>query len=443
MRLRYAAASDVGLIRSGNEDSFIARDDLFVVCDGMGGARAGEVASATACATIAALDPGSAGREDLHRVVFEANKAVIQKGAGDPQLQGMGTTMTAAFRTGPATLALAHVGDSRAYLLRDQALHQLTEDHSLVAELVRQGRLTPEQAAVHPHRSVITRALGIEPETVPDLFQLAVKPGDRLLLCSDGLSGMIDDEAIERILGEGDDPAAVTAALVDAALQNGGEDNVTVVAVLVEEGDGAEGMPSGAGAAEAGTPADEAGEASGWGARRPSLPGGERFRDAGRRLRGGAGTIAGSVTGAGGTSRPGRRTALIWAAAVSGLLLLAVVGFVVFNSSVYYVGTQDGRVALFNGVPYELFGLELYDVVEVTRAEYDAQADHLQERIDSHELVSKEEGQRFIRRLFVEEPAPDAQTEPTAGSNGVGGAASTTTFGGAGAETPATSTTQN
>ena len=429
MRLRYAAATDVGLIRSGNEDSFIARDDLFVVCDGMGGARAGEVASATACETIGALDPGSAGREELNRIVFEANKAVIQKGAGDPQLQGMGTTMTAAFRTGPGSLALAHVGDSRAYLLRNQALHQLTQDHSLVGELVRQGRLTPEQAAVHPHRSVITRAIGIEPETLPDLFQLTLETGDRLLLCSDGLSGMVDDQAIERILGEGDDPAAVAAALVDAALQNGGEDNVTVVVVLAEEGEGSVGIPAGAGATETGAE-ESSGRGRGWGPG-SAMPGGKHFREAGRRLRGGAAAVAGNVPGVRGTSpgggssggRSGGRTLLIWGGAVLGALFLGVVAFAIFNSSVYYVGTQDGRVALFNGVPYRLFGAELYDVVEVTRAEYGAQPDHLQQRIASHELVSKEEGQRFIRQLF-EQPATDGAPSTTLGAAGEG---STTT----------------
>ncbi len=439
MRLRYAAATDVGLIRSGNEDSFIARDDLFVVCDGMGGARAGEVASATACETIAALDPGSADREDLHRIVFEANKAVIQKGAGDPQLQGMGTTMTAAFRTGPENLALAHIGDSRAYLLRNQALHQLTQDHSLVAELVRQGRLTPEQAAVHPHRSVITRAIGIEPETLPDLFQLTLEPGDRLLLCSDGLSGMVDDQGIERILGEGDDPAAVAAALVDAALQNGGEDNVTVVVVLAEEGEGAVGTPAGAGATKTG--AEVSGRGTGWGPRRSAIPGGERFREAGRRLRGGATAVADNVPGVRGTPRSGGRTTLIWGGAVLGVLLLGAVAFAVFNSSVYYVGSQDGRVALFNGVPYKVFGTELYDVVEVTRAEYGAQPDHLQERIDSHELVSKEEGQRFIRQLFVGQPAADGAPSTAPGATG-NGSVSTTSLAGSGAAGLSTSTTQ-
>lgn len=246
MRLRAGVASDRGLVRPANEDSFFLRPGLYAVSDGMGGARAGEVASQMACFGLMGIDPVSAGPAELSGVVVSINRAITGRSAADNALMGMGTTLTAALiRDG--RLILAHVGDSRAYLLRQGGLTQLTEDHSWVGEMVRRGELTPAQAAVHPHRSVITRALGTEAEVVPDVSETPVAPGDRLLLCSDGLSGMVTDEAIAGVLRSGGEPQGVAEELVRAALAGGGEDNITVVVVdVLEDAEEAETAQEGA-----------------------------------------------------------------------------------------------------------------------------------------------------------------------------------------------------
>ena len=190
MRLEYAAASDVGLVRNQNEDSFVAGDGLFAVCDGMGGARGGEVASEAACRALLALPAEAVDAERLGDTIAEANTSIFSRSLVEPGLHGMGTTLTTAL-AGDESLLIGHVGDSRAYLWRAGRLRQVTQDHSLVGEMVRSGQLTPDQAAIHPYRSVITRALGTEASVQPDIFELPVEAGDRLLLCSDGLSGML------------------------------------------------------------------------------------------------------------------------------------------------------------------------------------------------------------------------------------------------------------
>ena len=211
---------------------FSLRPGLYAVCDGMGGARAGEVASQMACLGLLSVDPASAGTEELRQAIVKANTAIIERSTTQGELLGMGTTMTAALIVDDV-LFVAHVGDSRAYLLHEGKLEQVTADHSWVGEMVRRGELTPEQAARHPHRSVITRALGTDMILEPDLLESHVEPGDRVLICSDGLTGMVDDETIQELLSAGADAQATAQALVDAALENGGEDNVTVVVVEI------------------------------------------------------------------------------------------------------------------------------------------------------------------------------------------------------------------
>ena len=236
MGLRAGVASDRGLVRTANEDSFFLREGLYAVCDGMGGARGGEVASQMACLGLLGVNPASAGKRELQDAVESANRAIVHRSAGEDHLMGMGTTMTAALITGKQ-LTLAHVGDSRAYLLREADLTQLTEDHSWVAEMVRRGDLTPAQAAVHPHRSVITRALGTDGEVEPDITQMEVTVGDRILLCSDGLTGMIGDTDILEILAANENAQTTAEMLIRAALEGGGEDNITVIVIDVTEGD--------------------------------------------------------------------------------------------------------------------------------------------------------------------------------------------------------------
>ncbi len=233
MRLRAGVASDCGLVRPANEDSFLLRPGLYAVCDGMGGARAGEVASQMACLGLVGLDPASAGEEDLRRAIVSTNKAITGRSASEEHLLGMGTTITVAL-VKQESLIVAHVGDSRAYVVHAGELAQVTDDHSWVGEMVRRGEITLAQAAVHPHRSVITRALGTDGDVIPDTTEVPLVPGDRLLLCSDGLTGMVTDQLIEELLQQGDDPQETADALVLAALAGGGEDNVTAIVVHVE-----------------------------------------------------------------------------------------------------------------------------------------------------------------------------------------------------------------
>ena len=226
-------------MRQTNEDSYLLRWGLYAVCDGMGGARAGEIASEMACRGLLEVDPLTADGPALVEAVKEINRAIAERSGQDTSLLGMGTTLTAAL-AGPDKITLVHVGDSRAYLLHEGRLRQLTEDHSWVAEMIRRGELTPAEAAIHPHRSVITKALGTERELSPDLVETEVRPGDRLMLCSDGLTGMVFDPEIEEALNQ--DLGAQEAAdfLAAAALAAGGEDNVTVIVVDVHadaEGD--------------------------------------------------------------------------------------------------------------------------------------------------------------------------------------------------------------
>jgi protein phosphatase len=238
VKLVVAGVTDVGRLRDGNEDSFVVdeRLPLFAVADGMGGHRGGEVASATA---IEALRAAFAGGRAINDAVKAANVAVIEKASNDPDLAGMGTTMTATTPVGGSALLIAHVGDSRAYRLRDGAIERLTEDHSLVEELVREGRLTEEQAESHPQRAIITRALGVDEDVAVDLYTVDVNAGDRILLCSDGLTTMLRDREIEGIARQEPDPRLAANRLVEAANEAGGEDNITVVVLDVTEVDDA------------------------------------------------------------------------------------------------------------------------------------------------------------------------------------------------------------
>lgn len=236
MSLMWGARSDVGCVRSHNEDSYLVASPLFAVCDGMGGHAAGEVASSLAVETIAKLSPGEADAARLAAAVEAANTAIIEaaaKGIGRP---GMGCTATVAYIEGN-TMAIAHVGDSRAYLMHEGVLTRITHDHSYVEELVDAGEITADEARVHPNRSVITRALGSDPAMYADHFQLNIEQGDRLILCSDGLSSMIPDSEIENIAAKSSTAQMCTDNLVDAALAAGGADNVSVVVVdVVDDG---------------------------------------------------------------------------------------------------------------------------------------------------------------------------------------------------------------
>ncbi|MGN0034985.1 MAG: Stp1/IreP family PP2C-type Ser/Thr phosphatase, partial [Coriobacteriales bacterium] len=230
--LSYGSRTDVGLVREHNEDSLVARPPLFAVADGMGGHEAGEIASEIAIETLVSQAPPTPDAKELGNAVVAANHAVMAASANGIGKPGMGTTLTAAILKGDE-LAIAQVGDSRAYLLHAGQLQQLTRDHSYVADLVEQGEITEEEARWHPQRSVITRALGGDENMVPDLYELNVERGDRLLLCSDGLYGMVTDERMQAILEEHPDPQEATDALVEEAKLEGGHDNITAVVVNI------------------------------------------------------------------------------------------------------------------------------------------------------------------------------------------------------------------
>jgi protein phosphatase len=241
MRLAVFGASDTGRSRAGNEDRFHAGTTLFAVADGLGGHAAGEVASALAIEAIVELDGRSfpapdQARQALVEAMATAHRSVVREAASEPAWQGMGTTLTALLVEG-GRAHLAHVGDSRAHLLRDRGpVRQLTHDHTVVAELVRSGRLRPELAASHPERGVLTQAIGLGRVVlveVPDPVSLAV--GDQLLLCTDGLTGVVDDDQITELLSTRAQPESACLALIDAANAAGGPDNITVVLLRADQ----------------------------------------------------------------------------------------------------------------------------------------------------------------------------------------------------------------
>ena len=222
--------TDPGRKRRRNEDDYVVEPPLFAIADGMGGAQAGELASSLAAGAVRD-DEGAVGSGERHvtELIQEANRRVYQRSSEDAAASGMGTTLTVAL-VEDGTVAFGHVGDSRAYLIRDGKLEQLTEDHSLVAELVRSGKLSPEEAETHPQRSVLTRALGTDPDVDVDTFSIQTQPGDLFMLCSDGLTSMVEDEVILRTVEKHrDDLQAAAKALIRAANKGGGEDNITVV----------------------------------------------------------------------------------------------------------------------------------------------------------------------------------------------------------------------
>lgn len=236
---RTAGVSDTGRRRMRNEDALVLRPPLFAVADGMGGARAGEIAARLAAGALEEASTTETGEKAVASFIEEANRRIWERSLADPATTGMGTTVTAALVDAAGeTVTIGHVGDSRAYRLRGAALAQLSTDHSLVAELVQSGVLTPEEAERHPQRSAITRALGTEPAVEVEVQTLAGEIGDLFLLCSDGLSVMLgDDEIAAAIEGAERDPQAAGEALVAAANAHGGEDNITVVLFELVEGE--------------------------------------------------------------------------------------------------------------------------------------------------------------------------------------------------------------
>jgi len=325
LHVLIGAATDVGRVRDHNEDAYLVDDrlGLFAVADGMGGHQAGEVASAIA---LEALRAAVTSGEGIRDAVTSANDAVYEKSTTDDRLRGMGTTLTAGTLAAGDTLLLGHVGDSRAYALRDHQLERLTTDHSLVEELIQAGELTEEQAEHDPRRSMITRALGIEPTVEVDLYPIQVHDGDRLLLCSDGLTGMVSEDDIEEVLTEERDPNQAARRLIDMANAGGGIDNITVLIVdLVDAESATAALPivtDDQPAAPEAPPAEEPVDAEPSAARRP------RTRGRGR-----------------------LRRVLLWALPVVVVLGVAFGIVDYYAHHTYFVGNDGGRVAVFQGRP--------------------------------------------------------------------------------------------
>ena len=241
MLARYTGVTDPGRRRRRNEDAYVCVPPLFAIADGMGGAQAGEVASGLAAAVLEEATGDERGEDRVASLIQEANRRVYLRSSEDATTSGMGTTMTVALvDDSDGTIAFGHVGDSRAYRVRGGELEQLTDDHSLVGELVRGGRLSPEEAETHPQRSVITRALGTEPDVDIDTFTVDAEPDDIYLLCSDGLTDMISAHEILGLVKAGGDLDDIARGLVNAANVGGGEDNITVVLFQIDGAEGGE-----------------------------------------------------------------------------------------------------------------------------------------------------------------------------------------------------------
>lgn len=309
----YGSRTDVGYVREHNEDNLLVAPPLYAVCDGMGGHEGGEVASEIAVNTLARCAPAELDAEGLGHAVEEANLAVIQGARDGIGKEGMGTTCTAAMLEGEK-LVVAQVGDSRAYLLHNGVLQQITRDHSVVADLVESGEISASEARTHQWRSYITRALGLDPYMQADLYEINVALGDRLMLCSDGLYSMVPDAGISEILQTVANPQDAADCLVDEALAGGGADNITVVVVDV----------------------------TGYSPQKT------------RKI-----------------VRRGKLTAALIIALMLAIIGIGIAAFGVWMNTSAYLGEQDGKVAIYRGVQGDFFGVQFSSLEEVTDIDLD------------------------------------------------------------------------
>ena len=401
-----AYATDTGRQRSANEDSVFVRAPLFVIADGMGGARAGEVASKTVVDAFDRPLPEAPPERVLRETIEGANRTVYSLANKDPNLSGMGTTTTAAILDESSDeVAIGHVGDSRAYRLRGGKVERLTRDHSLVEEMRRKGQLTEAQAEDHPQRSIITRALGPEPEVEVDLQTVPAQAGDIFLLCSDGLTTMLDDEHVERLLARATSMPNAVRALVDEANRAGGRDNISVIAFKVV--DAAEPALDAEGATLIGSSAEEAGLTATEVRRRAAA-------DASRQRREQAAS----------SRRPGRRRKIV--KRVGGLLaLLVVIGAIVFGATyglhhTWFLGTDDaGRVTLYRGVPYELpFGVKLYTEQYSSPVQTESLPERRKDAVTGQSVRSRDDAVKLLEEIERGQGVSEATTTST-GAGGV------------------------
>jgi protein phosphatase len=409
--LRAGGATDTGLVRAHNEDRYLADERLFAVADGVGGHKAGEVASQTAVETLQRefTEPTTGALIDA---VKTANRTVWNLAETNSDQRGMGTTLTALALVDDGDeerLAIVNVGDSRAYLLQQGQLEQLTEDHSLVEQLVREGQLTPEEAQVHPQRSIITRALGLDPEVEVDSWELTPYKGDRLLLCSDGLTNEVSDEQIATTLRTVSDPEEAATQLVNEARDHGGSDNITCVVVdVVDDGERAE-LASAALAAEpppppasSATPARAAGptEDDDAGAARATMapPRVEPERPA--------------PTG----PKPRRFTWRVFAFLVAVVVVIAAGLAAVdwYARHTYYVGLDNGQVAIFKGRPGGLLWFKPTLDRRTSMTEQEVPPSRLPDVKAGKEEATRAEAQRYVNALRQEAAAQTTTTAPPA-----------------------------
>jgi protein phosphatase len=415
--LRWGGATHVGRVRSTNDDNYMARDDvgLWAVADGMGGHRGGDVASAIACET---LGHSFSDRtvDGLIDAIERANEAVYETAAGDPELTGMGTTMVALAvvdEHGDEVLAIANVGDSRVYRYTAGQLEQLTDDHSLVADLVREGTLSPEEAAVHPQRNIVTRALGVNDRVPVDTLTVDPAVGDRYLLCSDGLFNEVAEAGIAAVLRHVDDPAEAADQLVRLAVEGGGRDNVTVVVVDVVDDGGRAGAASDALAVGAASGLAGRADPTGVAGTDDGSAGGGVALDA---LEATNGSHDGTGRGEAIRTRPpGRR--LTWRVLLFSLILLALVGGAFatiqwYGRSTYFVGFEGDRVAIFKGRPGGVLWLNplLEETTDIERSH--VPADTRDDLDAGKEQSSLGDAHRYVDRLSVraDELAADTTT---------------------------------
>lgn len=424
LTLRYAARSDVGLVRSNNQDSAYAGPHLLAVADGMGGHAGGDVASRLAIAALAPLDRTEHGPEealtDLEHTVERARQDLVRVSDADPELVGMGTTVTALLHTG-TTLVMAHLGDSRAYLLREGRLTQVTVDHTFVQHLVDTGRISPEEAEHHPQRNVVMRVLGdFDVDLTPDMSVREARAGDRWLLCSDGLSGFVSPEQITEVLTETAAPDEAADLLITLSMTAGSTDNITVVvADVVEDGDAA---PATEGATSA--PVE--------GATVPQVVGAAATGELPAVLQNPpedpvdpAPTEQGAVDDdpddadddADDDARPARKRHP-WITVLVVLVVLGGVGYGLWRAygwtqQQYYVGVADGEVAVFQGIPASAGPLTLSTPVELTGTPVSDLPDYWADRLDGSIRASSEAEARERADRLIAEAAPEPTPSPT------------------------------
>ncbi len=426
MKLVVGATTDVGQVRDGNEDRFLVEVGLrlFAVADGMGGHQAGEVASTTA---IEALRASIAAGRPLDDAIVEANRAVYEKAGTDDAFTGMGTTLTAIAVGSERAVVVGHVGDSRAYLARDGTLEQITEDHSLVEEMVREGRITEDQALVHPQRSIITRALGIDAEIDVDLYPVELQAEDRILICSDGLTDMLRRSDIARILRQEADPQRAADALADAANANGGIDNVTAVVIAA--------LPADAVAEPGLTVVDTAvapvvAEVTDTTALRRSDPSRPTVDPVPAPTLPPPDTAAAATAAAqsqalrkGRVRRAGKSTfRLLWWLVPVFLIIGVGIGAMWWHArNSFYVGLDNQTVTIYRGVPGGLLGWDPTIERRTSIRASDLTNGQVADLRDGHPFSSEQGAERFISRLELQTSTTSTSTSTTTTTLPIGG----------------------